>query len=103
MRSRTARLAIGSVAWIAIGAAAFFLVRSDKQLTDMRAAVRAFDLHARETTDALADLRSAQQAYVAEGQGVAFWMPKVAALSESASAALAALRNMPVSAAARTS
>jgi hypothetical protein len=102
MRSRTARLTVGLVAWLAIGAAAFFLVRSDKQITDLRAAVRAFDLHAREAADAVADLRVAEQAYVAEGQGVAFWMPKVAATSESISQAIASLRQSADSTTART-
>ena len=102
MRSRTARLTVGLVAWLAIGAAAFFFVRSDKQITDLRAAVRAFDLHAREAADALADLRVAEQAYVAEGQGVAFWMPKVAATSESISQAIASLRQSADSTTART-
>src|SRR5471032_3311590 len=96
MRSRTARLTVGLVAWLAIGAAAFFLVRSDKQITDLRAAVRAFDLRAREAADAVADLR------VAEGQGVAVWMPKVAATSESISQAIASLRQSADSTTART-
>ena len=45
----------------------------------------------------LTDLRVAQQAYVAEGQGVDFWMPKVASLHESITGTLAALRQSPVS------
>src|SRR5471032_2957276 len=102
MRSRTARLTVGLVAWLAIGAAAFFLVRSDKQITDLRAAVRAFDLRAREAADAVADLRVAEQEYVAEGQGVAVWMPKVAATSESISQAIASLRQSADSTTART-
>jgi hypothetical protein len=39
----------------------------------------------------------AQQAYVAEGQGVDFWMPKVASLHESITGTLAALRQSPLS------
>lgn len=92
MRSRTVKLATGATAWIAIGAAAFFLVRSDRQITQSHGAVRAFDLHAREATDALADLRVSQQAYVADGQGVAFWMPKVAATNAVVQDAIASLR-----------
>ena len=75
--SRAWRLVLAAICCIAIGAAAMFVVTSEKQMTERRAALRAFDLHAREATDALADLRAAQQAYVAAGQGVAFWMPKV--------------------------
>lgn len=103
MGSRATRLAIGSVAWIAIGATAFFLIRSEKQITDLRVAVRVFDLHAREATDALTDLRVGQQAYVAEGQGVAFWMPKVAATSDAIGEAVQALRRSAKNAAARSS
>jgi len=54
--------------------------------------MRAFDLHAREATDALADVRVGQQAYVAAGQGIAFWMPKVAATTETAATLIAGLR-----------
>jgi hypothetical protein len=93
----------GSVAWLAIGVAAFFLIRSDRQISDRRAAVRAFDLHAREAADAIVDLRVAEQAYVAEGQGVAFWMPKVAATTEAITEAIRSLRQGAGSAAARAS
>jgi hypothetical protein len=64
-------------------------------------ATRAFDLHAREATDALADLRTGQQAYVAAGQGVTFWMPKVAATTDAVTSAVAALRRSAVTADAR--
>ena len=75
--SRGLRLIFAAMCCIAIGAAAMFVVTSEKQIAQQRAAMRAFDQRAREATDALADLRAAQQAYVAAGQGVAFWMPKV--------------------------
>ncbi len=91
MRSRAARVTFGAVAWIAIGAAAFLLIRLDQQIASARASVRAFDLHARETADALADLRAAQEAYVAAGQGVAFWVPKVAATADAAARNVAGL------------
>jgi hypothetical protein len=101
MRSCAARLTIGAVAAIAVGAAAAFLVNSERQLAARATDVRAFDLHARETTDALADLRSAQQAYVAAGQGVTFWMPKVATTTEAVTGAIGALRRSAVSGDAR--
>jgi hypothetical protein len=102
MRSRTAKFTLGVVAFIVFGAEAFFLVYSEKQIADLQGRVRAFDLHARETTDLLADLRPAQQAYVAAGQGIAFWMPKVAATRETATKALASLREVATSSAAKT-
>jgi len=80
------------LAWIAIAAAAIFIFRSEKQLASLRADGRSFDLHAREVTDRLSDLRAAQQAYVAAGQGVAFWMPKVAQTAEAISTSIATLR-----------
>lgn len=91
MRSRALRLTFGAVALIAIGAAAFLLIRSEEQIGVLASAVRAFDQHAREATDALADARVAQQAYVAAGQGAAFWMSKVSATTEAATTALASL------------
>jgi hypothetical protein len=102
MRSRAARLAFGAAALVAIGAAAFFLFRSEQQISAMNRMLRAFDVRTREATDALAELRVAQQAYVAEGQGVAFWMPKVTTLHETVAAALTSLRQAPVSSAAKT-
>jgi len=54
--------------------------------------LRVFDQHARDTSAALVDARVAQQAYVATGQGVAFWIGKTDAAVQSATAGLAALR-----------
>ena len=80
MRSRAARLAVSAVALIVLGAAGYFLFDTEQQIGRLRGALGSFDLRARETTTALADVRAAQQAYVATGQGVAFWMPKVESL-----------------------
>src|SRR2546429_268695 len=63
MRSRALRTTCGAIAWIAVGLAAFFLFRSEKQITELGAAVRAFDLHAREVSTSLDDLRAGQQNY----------------------------------------
>jgi len=101
MRSLAARLTLSAAAWIALGAAAIFVIQSEQQLATRHAAVRAFDLHARETVDALADARSAQQAYVAAGQGVAFWMPRVGALVQQTAGTVAGLREAAGSAEAR--
>jgi hypothetical protein len=62
---------------VAFVASAVYIRRSEQQLAVWRADGRAFDLHAREIAASLSDMRSAQQAYVAVGQGAAFWMPKV--------------------------
>src|SRR4029077_14599067 len=63
-----------------------------------RIAARAFDVQAREATEALSDLRAAEQAYVAAGQGIAFWMPKVSATSDTASKTIQSLQNAASSA-----
>ena len=97
MRSQALRTTCGAMAWIAVGLAAFFLFRSENQIARLGAAVRAFDLHAREVSTSLDDLRAGQQAYVAAGQGVAFWMPKVAATTDAARTGIASLRASAVS------
>lgn len=101
MRSRAVRLSCALVALIALGATAFLVVRSEQQLAARRDAGRAFDFHARDLTAAFSDLRAAQQAYVAAGQGVAFWMPKVAEMADATRASIAALRARATAAATR--
>jgi GAF domain len=100
MRSAALRVTIGAVACITLAAAAAFIFRSEKQLVVQTSALRAFDQHAHDASDALADLRASQQAYVAAGQGVAFWMPKVAAIESTVTAAVDALKQSPSPAAA---
>jgi GAF domain len=92
----------GAATLVAVGAAAFFLFQTEQQIARLKSTLRAFDVRAREATTALADLRVGQQAYVAEGQGVDFWMPKVASLHQSITGTLAALRQSPVSGTAST-
>ena len=92
MRSSAIRLTLGAAAWIAFGVAAFLLFQSEKQITTRTASLRAFDQLAHDASDALADLRAAQQAYVAAGQGVAFWVSKVATTTATVTAALESLR-----------
>src|SRR5260370_42597147 len=101
MRSRAARLTVGAVALIVFGAAAFFVVRSEQQIGQLRGHGGAFDQQVREATGLLADLRAAQQAYVAAGQGSPFWRPKAAATSAAAGKRGAALGETRTSAEAR--
>ena len=102
MRSRSARVVSAFVAWIVLGLAGFFVFQSHQETRSAAAALREADLHAREAADALVDLRIAQQAYVAAGQGVDFWMPKVVSTKAQVAAALTALRGSISSPAART-
>jgi hypothetical protein len=91
--SRTLRWSCGVLALIAIGAAAFLLIRSEQQITRQDAALRAFDQHVLDASAALVDARVGQQAYVAAGQGVAFWFNKTGASLQTATDGLTALRD----------
>jgi hypothetical protein len=82
------------VALLAIAGAAAFLAHSERRLSERQSASRTFERRAREAVDALAELKAAQQAYVAAGQGVTYWMPRVVNLTESITQTLAALRSM---------
>ena len=97
--SRAARLTLSATAWIALGAAAFFLVTTEQKVADRRLALRNFDLHARGAAVAFADARAAQQAYVAAGQSSSYWIPKVATIVQDVDKALDMLRGTAVSAA----
>ena len=103
MRSRAARFTLGAIAWLAIGGAAAFVLYTERQIGADRSATRVFDQRARETSDALAELRAAQQAYVAAGQGADFWVPKVAALTETITQTLSAIRTSARTAASKAS
>lgn len=85
MQSRAMRLALSAAALMVFGAAAYFLIHSQQQISGRLEAFRAFDQRAREVTGELGGMRAAQQAYVAAGQGVAFWIPEVATLMATAS------------------
>jgi hypothetical protein len=102
MRSRAARLILGAGALLALGATAFFVRQFEQHITDLRVAERAFELSAHEAAAGLSDLRVSQAAYVAAGQGVAFWMPKVEATAEDITKAFAELRSEAKSDATRT-
>jgi hypothetical protein len=101
MRSSAIRLTLGAAAWIVLIVAGFLIFRSEQQITSQRSALRAFDQHARDATASLSDLRTSQQAYVAAGQGVNFWMPKVATTQAVVMSAIDAL-NQSANATART-
>jgi hypothetical protein len=97
MRSRTVRITVGLLALIALGVVAAFVIRAQQEFRNLSSALRTFDLHARETVDAIAELRAGQQAYVAAGQGAAFWIPKVASTTATAKNGILALRQSATS------
>jgi hypothetical protein len=100
MRSRTARLTLSAIAWIALGVAAFFVVTTEQQITRRRDGLRSFDLRAREAASALADAHAGQQAYVAAGQSSAFWIPRVGTLLQEAATSVDILRGSAINSAA---
>ena len=62
MRSRPARLTLSALAWIALGAAAFFTFDIQQQIDTRRSALRVFESTARDAADALDDAQAGQQA-----------------------------------------
>lgn len=98
--SRAARLTLSATAWIALGAAASFVITTEQKIIDRKSSLRTFDRRAREIAVALADARAAQQAYVAAGQSSAYWIPKVATITQEVDSSLETLRGTAVGAAA---
>jgi hypothetical protein len=92
MRSRVIRLTLGAASWIGLGVAALLFFRYETQIGTLGASMRVFEQRARDATGALSDVRAAEQAYVAAGQGVAFWSPKVAEATSAVTSAFVALR-----------
>lgn len=92
MRSRPARLTLCALAWIALGAAAFFSFTTQQQIDQRRTALLAFTSSARDAADALADAQAGQQAYVAIGQDPREWAAKVATYLQAAGASIDGLR-----------
>ena len=76
----------------AIGAAAFQLWSSDRQARLAAHSARQFNTISRAAIAAAGDLRAAQQAYVAVGQGEAFWFERAAAVQAQLTQQLAELR-----------
>jgi len=103
MRSRAARLTLAATALVAFVAAGFFAVDTDHRIAAERDSLRAFDLNARDTANVFGEIRAAQQAYVAAGQGTAFWMPKVSALIDEVAPQLDQLRTSATDTSAQTS
>ena len=97
MRSRAIRTALSAAALLIVGAAAAFLIFSERQISRRLESFRAFDQRAREVVGELSGMRSAQQAYVAAGQGVDFWIPEVATLHASTTSRIETLRQFATS------
>ena len=92
MTSRKIRWISGAAALLAVGLAVAFLVYTERQIAARRTAFHTFDVQAHEVSGDLAAMRAAQQAYVAAGQGLAFWVPEVAGLIAKTTGSIEAMR-----------
>jgi hypothetical protein len=86
----------------AVGGAAFHLWSSDRRARLDADSTRQFTVISRAAIASVADLRAAQQAYVAAGQGEAFWFERVTALHADVEQQLAQLRPLIATPDART-
>ena len=103
MRSRTARWSLCALAWIALGVASAYTLHTQSQISERRAALRAFEVSARDGADALQDVQAGQHAYVAAGQDPREWMTKVTTYLRTAASAVETLKTTARSQAAATS
>ena len=93
MTSRTLRIVLLLTAFGAIVAGSLVVFGAERNLTFSQTADAAFDAQSRAVLDEIARLRGAQQAYVAEGQGHAYWMTKSAEYLASVDRGIAELAN----------
>lgn len=98
MSRRGARLTVAVLFALSVGAAAWQYLRAERALATHHNATAAFERDARAIGLTIADLRAAQQAYVATGQGTDYWTARVSASLVSLKARLAALRQQAESA-----
>jgi CHASE3 domain sensor protein len=92
MRSRAARRTLMGLFVVALVAASYLCWMAESRIRTETQAARDFDQAARTASRAVLDLRGAQQAYVATGQGDEFWIAKVSSSLSSLQDTLAALR-----------
>ena len=92
MRSRAARRTLMGLFVAALVAASSLFGMAESRIRTETQAARDFDQAARTASRAVLDLRGAQQAYVATGQGDEFWIARVSLSLSSLQDSLAALR-----------
>lgn len=88
----TARIALLLACLAVAGYAAFLTWSSERQSRQLNSSARAFDASARSARAGLVELRAAQQAYVAAGQGQDFWFERASALAGEARETLATMK-----------
>ena len=97
MRSLALRVTLAGLFVVACGVAAYVLWFSESRARREAEAFRTFESAAVTATRHVLELRAAQQAYVAAGQGEAFWIEKAGALTASIRDAIPALRGTSAS------
>ena len=93
MKKRAVRAALLVVFLAAMATTAYLFWKADRQALSDAATAEAFDATASDALGQVADLRAAQQAYVAAGQGPDFWFARTSAYSNDLKARLASLRS----------
>jgi hypothetical protein len=97
MKSRGARLALLALFVMALGVTAYLFRKSETARRAETAAGDTFNEKVRAATRGILEMRAAQQAYVATGQGDDFWAARVASTSASVRETLSALRGSAAS------
>lgn len=92
MMRRAVRLTLLVLFLAATGLTAYLFWVAEQQTAHVSSATRAFDEAARAALDAASELRSAQQAYVAPGQGPDFWFARSHTLQSDLKNRVSALR-----------
>jgi hypothetical protein len=92
MRNLAVRLTLAALFIVACGVAAYLLWSNESRARSDSEAFRAFDSAARTAAREVLELRAAQQAYVAAGQGEPFWIQKTAALTAALRETITTLR-----------
>jgi len=93
MKSLAVRWTLAAVVITACSVAAYFVWTSESQARRSVDDARAFDQTAAEIERTVRDLGAAQQAYVAAGQGMEFWIAKVSESTATVRRRLDALRS----------
>ena len=92
MKSLAVRIMLLAVFFLASGMAAYFVWTSESHVRRSVDDLRAFDQSAVDAERSVLEMRSAQQAYVAAGQGAQVWITKAAEASTNVKARLDYLR-----------
>jgi hypothetical protein len=88
MKTRFSRIALVVLALAGQAAAGFFVYRTEQQREGARGALAALTRDVSRAQAVVGELRGAQTGMVATGQDSSFWVPKIAALTKDALAAL---------------